>query len=137
VHSRSGFLLLFVCSSCSISLLLLANRFLQLRAVLFVSLLELLGTDKQLLGLTEYLAFDVELVAMNREFAIFRAFDDKTKLLHVGFDFIHCGVDIVDIVCLAECSQVGALLVDTSLHLEDVEECLSADLCGVRTKKDV
>jgi len=87
--------------------------------------------------LTEYLTFDVELVAMNREFAIFRAFDEKTKLLHVVFDFIHGGVDIWDIVCLAECSQVGALLVDTSLHLKDVEECLSADLCGVRTKKDV
>ena len=137
MHSRSGFLLLFVRSSCSISLLLLANRFLQLRAVLFVSLLELFRTGKQLLGLTEYLAFDVELVAMNREFAIFRAFDEKTELLHVGFDFVHGGVDIVDIVCLAERSQVRALLVDTSLHLKDVEECLSADLCGVRTKKDV
>lgn len=116
---------------------MLANRFLQLHAVLFVSLLELFRTDKQLLGLTEYLAFDVELVAMNREFAIFRAFDEKTELLHVGFDFVHGGVDIVDIVCLAERSQVRALLVDTSLHLKDVEECLSADLCGVRTKKDV
>ena len=105
--------------------------------MLVEALFELFRATEQLLRLTEYLAFHVELVSMDLQLAVFRALNDEAESLHVGFDLVHCCVDVVDVVCFTECSQVGPLLVDASLHLEDVEERLSTDLGCMRTKKNV
>ena len=72
--------------------------------MLFVSDLEGFRTREQLRRRTEDFALDVELVALDLEDA-FGAINNESCLLHVVFDLIDRGVDVFDLIHVAECCQ--------------------------------
>ena len=58
-------------------------------------------------------------------------------LRHILFDFLERDFGVSDVVDLAEIGQTLGLTCQTRLNLVHVEESLSADFAGVRTKQDV
>lgn len=102
--------------------------------------LELGCPMQELIRRTVNLSFHIELVALdlqNRGITLASLRQKESLLGHVLLDLFKSDISETNIVSLAERSQTLRLPRESSLHLKDVEECLSSDLTSVGSQQDV